>query len=613
MHIVIKRTLGTATALAITTGALLAGAGVGAGAASASAAASASTACQTNCITNLTVGGTPEGVRFDFDTSALSRVKVIVTDDDGTKPYLVKDDNSWGSSYDLPVNDASRFTQGKAYRYLIYATDTGGSTWMRAGGFATLIRYASVTYNKFHVIKDGDSIGAGDFEGRSRCGNDDTWNDYATAGDHALSPLNSDPDHEIELSDGQEIPLFQKTPCHGTVGPTIEAQTAAADDDYWGYFDTNMDRWVPDSPSYYEKWTQSNFDEAYTRTTIADPLAPTATGSATTPLYAVSPGYDPLGYVANMRYWVTGIASFTHVVPDVPVKSDASGPATLGVTIEAGEFPTEATVSWNPTAFPAVGGPSASQVQWRAQGTNTWNSMGFLDVDEHEFPMENLKPATTYDFVVSRVLGNGLTALASRATFTTAAQTTTIYNWPTDTVTKPLGATVTAKVHVDGAAGRPVEIQYHQTGLPWTVYSTAHTDSTGQLTVAIKLGAGYTMWRLHALANGSYAEQATSARMLVAKTAIAGFDSTSKTAKTGSQLSNTITITPGAGRMLNLSYRKAGTTAWKLSKQLTAGATGKATLTEPVQSGKYEWTVNVPAAAYHGTAAVTAVRTITGT
>ena len=51
------------------------------------------------------------------------------------------------------------FTQGHAYRYSIFATDTAGSTWQRSGGFATLIRYASVTYNRFHVIKDGDNIG----------------------------------------------------------------------------------------------------------------------------------------------------------------------------------------------------------------------------------------------------------------------------------------------------------------------------------------------------------------------------------------------------------------------------------------------------------------------
>src|SRR3954452_343023 len=152
MRIALTRALTLATAAAV----------VGGGLFVASPAALAASACSSDCINVSDISGATDGAVFTFSTTALSRVKVMVTDLNGSNAYTAKQDDSWGSNYEVAAEDSDHFHQGTIYKYAIYATDTSGSTWSQSGEFVTLVRTASIHYGNLHMVNDGDYIGPGD-------------------------------------------------------------------------------------------------------------------------------------------------------------------------------------------------------------------------------------------------------------------------------------------------------------------------------------------------------------------------------------------------------------------------------------------------------------------
>src|SRR4051794_24992096 len=217
MFIALRRALATAAVTAFAGGGLFI----------AQPAAHAASACSSDCINVSDISGTPDGAVFTFGTTALSRVKVVVTDYDNTNPYVVKQDDSWGSNYEVTADDAAHFHQGSIYKYSIFATDTAGATWRYSGEFVTLVRTASIHYSNFHVINDGDIVGPGDFAGFGRCVDGTLWQDLPPLGTYLLD------DNEPELNDGANLALNDTYSCSGTIGKTVDAQTAVADDDFY--------------------------------------------------------------------------------------------------------------------------------------------------------------------------------------------------------------------------------------------------------------------------------------------------------------------------------------------------------------------------------------------
>src|SRR3954453_9709472 len=102
MRIALRRALTAVTAASI----------VGGGLFVASPAALAASACSSDCINVSDISATPEGAVFTFGTTALSRVKVVITDFNGANAYTAKQDDSWGSSYEVTADNSSRFKQG---------------------------------------------------------------------------------------------------------------------------------------------------------------------------------------------------------------------------------------------------------------------------------------------------------------------------------------------------------------------------------------------------------------------------------------------------------------------------------------------------------------------
>src|SRR3954453_3720414 len=114
MRIALRRALTAVTAASIVGGGLFA----------ATPAALAASACSSDCINVSDISSTPDGAVFTFGTTALSRAKVVITDFNGSNAYTAKQDDSWGSNYEVTASDSFHFKQGTIYKYAIYATDT---------------------------------------------------------------------------------------------------------------------------------------------------------------------------------------------------------------------------------------------------------------------------------------------------------------------------------------------------------------------------------------------------------------------------------------------------------------------------------------------------------
>ena len=111
------------------------------------------------------------------------------------------------------------------------------------------------------------------------------------------------------------------------MGRTITAETAAGDDDYFGVYDPSLIRWSPGSPYTYTSWSALNYDVAYAQYTVTDPLAPTATGSATAPVDMTSPYNDPIGDEAAVRSRSPASPRSRTGCRTSPSRADSSGPA----------------------------------------------------------------------------------------------------------------------------------------------------------------------------------------------------------------------------------------------------------------------------------------------
>jgi len=577
--------------------------------------AGAATPCASDCITNTDVAGTPEGAVFTFDTTGLTRALIVASDANETKPYVVKKDDTWGSSYQVSLDDPNRFAPATVYHYDIYATDTAGDTWRHSGQFVTSWRTASVHYSNLHVINDGDTIGAGDFVGDGRCGEGTTWTPLAPLVDDQL--VASWDDKAVELNDGESHWLDAGYSCPMPVGKTIDAQTAVADDDTHA-FTVDPNYFHPDSPSTLEEWNMVNFDQAYATVSVSDPLDPATAGSASVPIDMVSPVHGTTGEVPRVRYEVTGTATFTHTTPMVTLAKSTSGPGLLSAHAAQGTSADEAVLIWSPKAFHLITGSTATRVFWKEAAKTTWQSEDVLDPNVGDYQFTNLKLGTYYDMAVARVMPGGLLALRSQTLYLTPGnplKPTTITGWSTAKVTAPLGTTVTSTVQVstDGTP-RSVKLQYQKVGTStWTTASQVGVDATGHATLSYKVAVGYRKWRVYAPWTDSYDEATTATRILAPKTVIAGFNATAVTAVSGTKINDGIVVTPGAKRLAYLWYQKSGSTTWVLAATLTTDASGALTLPEVARKGTYVWNVVVPFNVYQGEAAWTVNRTIKGT
>lgn len=357
MRTALRRALATAAVTTVAAGGLLI----------AQPAAFAASACSTDCITVSDVSGTPEGAVLTFATTALSRVKVVVTDLDGNNATVVKQDDSWGSNYQVTADDAQRFQQGAIYKFSIYATDTAGATWGYSGEFVTLVRTATVHYDNLHVITDGDSGAAdpGDFAGRGRCVDGTPWK--------PLSPLSFSlyAVFEAELSDGDNLAVNATYSCAGTIGKTVDAQTAVADDDLV-LGQANTYPWLPSSPYARAMWQTPDFDSSYTADVVADPLEGTSTGSAAVSIDITSPTKDTLVDDLVMRYEMTGTVTFEHSVPMVNLPAPTNGPLALSPHVTQGSTGDAAVITWQPGAFASFSNPLPTRVLWKPHSSSSW-------------------------------------------------------------------------------------------------------------------------------------------------------------------------------------------------------------------------------------------------
>ncbi len=593
--------LTTATVAAVASGGLFA----------VSPAAHAASACSSDCIDVSDVSGTPDGAVFTFATTALSRVKVVVTDLDGTNVYTAKQDDSWGSNYEVTASDSNHFEQGAIYKYAIYATDTTGATWGYSGEFVTLVRTASIHYDNLHVINDGDNIGPGDFAGVARCVDGTPWLPMAPLPGGMLI------DGEAELNDGDNLALNDTYSCPGWLGSTIDAQTAVVDDDF-NYVDPSPEFWEATSPYAPAWWTSHDYDSSYTAVQVTDPLAPTSTGSAEAPINVTSPTTDTLGYAVGVRYQITGTATFQHSAPMVNLPAPLSAPLVLNPQVTKGYSADVAVVSWLAGPYyPLFSAPTATRVLWKPHSSATWSYTTMLDPTDSSYQLSNLNLGTQYDIAVARVMPGNLLALYSTTGYLTpgvATSPTTITGWSTATVTANVGTTVASTVQVStGGAPRTVVLQRQSSGqAAWTTASSVLTDGAGHATLKFNVTTGQTRWRLFVPAAGNHDAATSGSRLLIAQTSVAGFNVTTATAKAGTNVFDFVRVSPGVKRAVTLFYRVSGTSAWHERARLTTSATGGIVLPELARTGTYQWKLVVPSDSNQGSAAATAVRTIHG-
>jgi len=602
MRTALRRAFGLATAGTLAAGGVLATA--------APAPAQSPNPCASSCIAVDDISGTPEGAVFTFHTTALTRVQVQITNLDGSKPVVLTPPTTWGSNYQLTADDPARFGQASIYKYAIVASDTSGYTREYRGEFVTLYRKASVSFDSLHVIKDGDDLGPGDFVGVSRCGEGADW--------LPLPPLPHDSvmanieGSFLELNDGQTAGIVAEDDCGGPVGPTVEAETNVEDDDFPGVL-ASQNYWEPGDPYVKTFWNDENWDESYTTQTVSDPLDPTAIGSADVPTLTTSPFLDPIGVVTNMRYQMTGHVTFTHAAPMVNLPAPQQSSLMFNAQPTVGSDGTSIALNWTPGLYPEVGAATAIRVQWKPQGAVSWQHADVPSTAASYRP-SGLTPGTTYDFAVSLVRPDNTLAMYTPVSAYLPGWTD-VGGWSTSTVTAPTGTKVPANLTVDdGGVARSVVLEFEPAGTTtWQTAYAVQTDGAGHASVTMTVGPGYVKWRVRVPATALYRAATTPARLLVAKTAISGFNATAVTASSGTKLPDTISVTPGANRRVNLMYRKSGTTTWALRAALTTDANGAVVLPEVAINGTYQWQAIVPANSKQGNGAWTAVRSVTGT
>jgi hypothetical protein len=479
-----------------------------------------------------------------------------------------------------------------------------------AGEFATRYRTVSIHYDKLTVIQDGDAQSAGDFVGDGRCGETTSW--------APLSPMIDDSgqaeqNHALytELNDGDSLNLNADFACAGPAPASVEAESTLEDDDNLTY-DPNRTLWKATSPHKLAAWNQVDWDEAYTSAMIDDPLDPTATGSAGTPIFAVSPANDTEGQSVNVRYQLTGTATFTHTAPFVilPAPTGQKAGFDLQITnVDAHAF----TLRWNPASYPVVGPAIGYRVQWRKVGSPSWSSVDLTDPNAKSFTRSGLLPGALYMVVVSRILAGNVPALASEDVVPLKAATS-VGGWTATTLKAKPGTTVKVPLTItDGGQPRKVVVESRAPGTSsWGLENEYLTDGAGHLTVTVTVRGGYVPWRVRVPATPDYAAFVSASRLLVARTSVGGFARTSVSAVAGAKIKDGVTVTPGGHRSVQLMYRKMGTTAWHRQATLTANAHGALTLVEVARKGSYQWRLVVPSAVKFGTAAVSAIRRITG-
>ena len=98
----------------------------------------------------------------------------------------------------------------------------------------------------------------------------------------------------------------------------------------------------------------------------------------------------------------------------------------------------------------------------------------------------------------------------------------------------------------------------------------------------------------------------------MAKTTITGFDTTQTTKAAGTVVTDTVTVTPGAGRQVLVQHKKSGADSWTTAQTLTASPTGEVTVSLKAFAGTTAWRVRAVKSVDHGAVATTVSRTLVG-
>ena len=535
--------------------------------------AQALSGCQYDCVGLAYVPTSPTAAHVAFTTTTLTHSVVVVSNPDGTSPvtYGQQDGYYWSTDYDIV---APLPAQGAEYRYDVWATDTAGHTWHERGYFTSLIRTATVTFSKLHMI-------------------DDT--------------------HELQVASNTDLGLTATVVCT-KVPATIGVDTTVADDDRIG-LPYEISWW----PSDYYAGTGTNccWDWASTHNDATDPVPAFATGitlpipfSVTSPYYA-DKGDDP-NSPSRLRYTVTGSVTFSDLHPAVSLPFATGGPVDPGLKVAS--KPGALDVSWDPNAF--YGGYPVNDVRldYRPTGQQAWTSLYFQPfVTSYSIP--GLLNGRTYEVQVSGVYAPGWPSFGlASTTATPQALPSTLTGWSTAAATLPYGSTVSSTVTVTtGGTPRAVVVQEKPYGAAdWSWYTAVVTDAAGHATVKYPVLAGTVQWRVAAPGTSTYGLVISAPRSITSATTIAGFATTTTYLKTGTAISDGIVVTPGASRLVYVQFRKSGTTTWSTYTSRTASSTGAVTVPMVAKAGWYQWRVYVPAAPTRGAAAYSAIRSLHG-
>ena len=567
--------------------------------------AQAASGCQYDCVNLPYVPTSPTAAHVAFTTSTLTHTVVVVSNPDGSKPvsYDQQDGYYWSTDYDIVAPLAA---QGTEYRYDVWATDTSGHSWHERGYFFSLIRTATVSFSKLHMIDDSDAFSPGDVMGAARC--TPSAQDWS-----ALSPLATDGDHELQVASNTDLGLTATVVC-AKVPPTIGVDTTVADDDRIGLpYEIS---WYP-GDYYAGTGTNCCVDWASTHTDVSDPIPDFATGvtlpipfSQTTPYYA-DKGDDP-GSPARLRYTVTGAVTFSDLHPAGSLPFATGGPVDPGLKVTA--KPSSLDVAWNPNAF--YGGYPVNDVRldYRPTGQQVWTTLYFQPYVT-SFSITGLLNDRSYEVQVSGVYAPGWPSFGLASTIATPqGLPTAISGWSTASTVLPYGSVVSSTVTVtSGGTPRVLVLQKKPYGASaWTNQAFVATDAGGKATLTMPVYAGTVSWRVGAPTTSTYELAISAPRSITSATTVAGFSTTTTYLKTGVALSDGVVVTPGAGRTVYVQCRKSGTTTWSTYASRVAASNGAVTVPMVAKAGWYQWRAYVPASPTRGAAAYTAVRSIHG-
>jgi len=347
---------------------------------------------------------------------------------------------------------------------------------------------------------------------------------------------------------------------------------------------------------------------------ITSPLgAATPSGSTTVSFTHKSRQTTWDGYPIDPTWTMTGSVTYKNVVPSVTLPSTITGPEVVHASVIPGNA--QLYVSWVPTLVPGVT-MTGYRVTYRATGSgDPFTTINVNSAAMFSTTITGLVNGQQYDVrVVARDAAGVLYGLDEGTGTPNGALAATTVDWDSNAVVQASGtnAGVLGTVTTIGDP-RPISLQRRSNADgTWSTVWSGNSAADGGVVVAIPVIVGQHQYRLSVPSAPGLAAAVSDPKWVSALTTITGFDTAPASDDPGATIADTVTVTPGNARTLEVVKRLVGAASWTVHATATANASGVAAISLLVQPGSYEWAVRAQADTSYGAAAITPVRTVTG-